>query len=394
LFGQPYPFDKYIKFDESYTDYQKVFVVIRKISELFSGYHFGYLSTVEGWAVLYKVLCSNKNGGKVHGRKSQFKLDETMEPKNFSDLVYKVKLLLNGASQLRFALGEGQKRTYASLYYCLGVVPRESPKFRGYEGKNPQLESAVFTGSVHILQDKIIGEIDSKLSKLADGIMVRLIHIEAEEEGFPPHVVKAIMQMSERSALANTETQERGWRSVMISLCQNLNSDDIVVPFECRHRDTVDKEETDGDWVEFYRKKIIKHFWDSRTMVDVATTLKATPQYEKIKTLEQFMVAILPAGGKKKGKSSALNVFSLNIRQRIPTPRLMFVLLALVVTSVTNTDEMEALSKLVLSNGKLSKGKVFSPDVVANTLESDFPPLEVKVCFFVKCFQMCIIIIR
>jgi hypothetical protein len=47
---------------------------------------------------------------------------------------------------------------------------------------------------------------------------------------------------------------------------------------------------------------------------------------------------------------------------------------------VTNTEEMEALSKLVLSNGKLTTAKTFIPSVLENTISKDFPDeVNVKV---------------
>jgi hypothetical protein len=44
---------------------------------------------------------------------------------------------------------------------------------------------------------------------------------------------------------------------------------------------------------------------------------------------------------------------------------------------------MEALSKLILSSGKLTTGKIFIPSVLDNTIQADFPDVNVKVSIFV-----------
>lgn len=357
-----------------------MFVVIKKISELLHAHHFDALSTVSGWAVLFKVLCHNRNIKLQH---------TTLMPKNFNDLVYKVKLLINGASRLRFALGEGQKRTYASLYYCLGLIPSPRFKFHGFAEKaaDYQLPSSKYTGCGYITTESVDNFINKKLRKLASGITVRLIKIQAHETGFVDHVVKALRQLSERSAQANTNTQERGWRACMISLCQNINIMEIIVPFECKPLEIdplhvlVPKVDI-FNWMEKYRSKIAKHFWDSRTLKDVAATFLKTPWIAKIKTLEEFQSQLLLTGEKGQQKQNrGLNRLTLNLRQNIAIPRLLYVLITLVVSSVTNKEEMENLSKLVLSKGKATIGKLFIRKVVNGTIKEDFDEkIKVKVC--------------
>ncbi len=355
-----------------------MFVVIKRISELLQGFHFDAISNVSGWAVLFKVLCHNRNIKLQH---------TTLMPKNFNDLVYKVKLLINGASRLRFALGEGQKRTYASLYYCLGLIPNSNFKFHGFahEPSDYQLPSSRYTGSSFIQPENVRNFIDKKLRKLASGITVSLVKIQAREKGFVDHVVVAIRQLSERSANANSKTQERGWRACMISLCQNINSAEIIVPFECKP-DTLEFLKVPKvdifDWMDNYRYTIAKHFWDSRTLKDVAATFLKTPWIAKIKTLEEFQSQLLLTGEKGKQKQNrGLNRLTLNLRQNIAIPRLLYVLITLVVSSVTNKEEMENLSKLVLSKGKATIGKLFIRKVVNGTIKEDFDEkIKVKVC--------------
>jgi hypothetical protein len=350
-------------------------VVIKKLSELLDGHHFFNLKTVSGWAVLFKVLCKNRHIDLT---------DKTLMPKNFSDLVYKVKLLFNGASRFRFALGEGQKRTYASVYYLLGLKPTENLQFHGYSahhGQDHRLPSASWTGSGLIQPSQVKEHIEKKLNKLSTGIYVKLLHVQADTPGFVPHVVAALKQLSERSANANARTQERGWRAVMISLCQNLNSKEIIVPYELRNPELVmlKKDDTEVDWMENYRKKVAKQFWDSRTVADVTATFATVTGWSAFKSYDEFELAFLAGGA----KNSALNIHTLNLRGRIASPKLFYVLLALVTCSATNPEEMEALSKLILSSGKLTTGKIFIPSVLDNTIQADFPDVNVKVSIFV-----------
>lgn len=343
-------------------------MVIKKLSELLDGKNFFNLKTVSGWAVLFKVLCK---------RRKIDLTDKTLMPRNFNDLVFKVKLLFNGASRLRFALGEGQKRTYACLYYLLGFRPSENLQFHGYNPREYRLYSAVWTGSGNIKPLQVKENIEKKLNKLSAGIYVKLLHVQADLPGFVPHVVAALKQMSERSANANNKTQERGWRAVMISLCQNLNSKEILVPFERRDPEVVGLKEDDSEqvWMDTYRTKIAKQFWDSRTVSDVAATLNSVPAWTSFDKYKDFENAFVHS---KQG--SALTVHTLNLLGRIAAPKVLYVLLALVTCSVTNTEEMEALSKLVLSNGKLTTAKTFIPSVLENTISKDFPDeVNVKV---------------
>jgi hypothetical protein len=361
-----------VTFGTEYTEYQKVFVVIKKISDLLNGYHFGGLSTVTGWAVLFRVLCHNRN--------IDLK-DVSLSPRNFNDLVYKVKLLLNGASRLRFGFGEGQKRTYSSLYFCLGLLPDDNLDFHGYAEKASeyQLESAEYTGCSTLAPD-MLTKINKKLRKLSTSINVLLIQVQAKEPGFFPHVVLAIQQLSARSAKANNETQVRGWRSVIISLCQNL-SQEIFVPYECisdkkiRKERKAEDEDSDSKWMAIYRGTIAKHFWDSRTLQDVRNAMTCASWFSTIDNKNDFEKRLFDIK-----KTTCLNKYNLNIRQKVGAPRLIYILIYLITAAATDDPEMEELSRLVISNGKPSRGKVFIPAVEKNTSHSDFPEIEVQVC--------------
>jgi hypothetical protein len=214
---------------------------------------------------------------------------------------------------------------------------------------------------------------------LSAGIYVKLLHVEADTPGFVPHVVSALQQMSERSANANNRTQERGWRAVMISLCQNLNSNEIIVPYELRNPEVARliRDDTETAWMENFRRQIAKQFWDSRTVADVTATFNSVPGWGDFQAYEEFENCFLDK------HCSALNIHTLNFRGRIAQPKIFYVLLALVTCSATNPQEMEALSKLVISSGKLAAGKIFIPSVLKSTIPSDFPDLNVKVRGFV-----------
>jgi hypothetical protein len=97
------------------AEYQRVFFVLNELSKIITDDpDIGALEDITSWAVLYRILCRNSGF-------EDSMLKPKMMPRNFNDLVFRVKVMLNRASRLRLGVSEGQKRTYSCLHWLLRV---------------------------------------------------------------------------------------------------------------------------------------------------------------------------------------------------------------------------------------------------------------------------------
>ncbi len=91
----------------------------------------------------------------------------------------------------------------------------------------------------------------------------------------------------------------------------------IIVSFESKpdEVDTLQVPNVDiYKWMKKYRNKIAKHFWDFRTLKDVAATFLKTAWLQKIKNLEEFQSQLLIKGEKGKQKQNrGLKRLTLNL---------------------------------------------------------------------------------
>jgi hypothetical protein len=231
------------------AEYQRVFFVLNELSKIITDDpDIGALEDITSWAVLYRILCRNSGF-------EDSMLKPKMMPRNFNDLVFRVKVMLNGASRLRLGVSEGQKRTYSCLHWLLGLRPRVDVEYHGkLNSVDYLLPSADFSGSGKVSLEKMQEKINPCLKKLTKIVVPKMIQVLSESEGLVEVVLKTIRAQSLRSARSATTAQNVGWRAVVLGMCRDLRDPMILVPFECRPG--WNKKFKENDWMLRYRKKI------------------------------------------------------------------------------------------------------------------------------------------
>jgi hypothetical protein len=333
------------------------------------------LVTVEEWARLYLFLCH------------KHKLDLTckpMLPRSFTDLVYKTKLLFQSLHKLRFAMLEGQKRTYSTVLCLLGFIPHSSltPHYRMRDSIKYDVTMITYFDRNKIMH-KAEAEANKILAKFDIAVLPSYTEVLRDEEGLSAKVIAVYREYSRRLAHQNVDAQHRGWRTVLVNILEDKAVIKASKPFEL-YDNTKRKPENSSisAWVKGYRKAFLLKLLSDKNLPDIKQSFTTTTKQMFARSSHD---AIAEAMVDTKNVRY-LSEFGLNVGQPPVSDRLVYVIMTMITCTVTDDTEAQMMFKVLNSGGRMPSNRRYSKDFVFEM--SDYPQtFDLEVSFLSWCAQ-------
>lgn len=317
------------------------------------------LTSIDEWAKLYYFLCL----------KHDISIDDRpMLPRSFADLVYKTKLMFHSMHTLRFAMIEGQKRTFATALFLVGHVP--SPTLQCHYTLSPDKYEVDNIGMLtHDSDLAMVTDLANRsLDKMKFDVQPNLSEIVRKKgKGLSPEIMNLIREYSRRLADQHNKTQNRGWKTVLGNLLGKQSVRDVCFPYELYKENTVKPLNTSqGKWVEDYRHEILEQILVDKNSADINQCFSA----ELKSDLEKLDIAAIK---KKYTDSNIRELFHTSINLKYPPKdnRLIYIIMTLVTTCVTDFKSADMLEKTLACEGKPPSDVVIHPSMLCDP--SEFP---------------------
>lgn len=349
------------------SEQEKVYHTLKGIEECLKNIGAGKLVTVNEWARLFLFLC----------HKCQIDLEcPPMLPRSFTDLVYKTKLLFQSQHHLRFALIEGQKRTFATVLCLLGYIPPSSllPHYMLEEKDYEVAQIKHFDRNSVLVYAK--EEANMILAKFDVKVVPFYTEVVRDEENLSAKVIHLCQLYSGRLAAQNTKAQHRGWKSVLINILESESLRDACFPFELYSEVMVKPIEcTINEWVKNYRHTFLKALFQNKDLQDIWQAFSQETKKlldSKTRTHEQNAEAMTSG-------IRYLHEHTINMAQPPTTDRLVYIIMTLVTCAVTTPEEADIMIKVLNGDGQKPGDRLYAETLKVEN--KDYPAtfdLEVR----------------
>jgi hypothetical protein len=337
-------------FTEETSEQEKVCFVLQAINECLKKICPESLTTINDWCKLYSFLC-RKHGLKVTQ-------NPPMHPRTFFDLVYKTKLLFQSLHKLRFAFIEGQKRTLATTLFLIGHVP--SQNLTCHLNLKPEAYEVQNVKFLNIDSDivKVSGEANKILKKFNVEVEPSYTEVvRGDGEGLSERAMAVYRELSRRMAQQNNSTQTRGWKTIISAMLGTTGLIRASLPYEL-YPDTLPKEDdhTLKAYHKDYRSFFLRTILVDKTTVDIKNSF--TTQLGVLST-DSLIRNLLD-----RTKVKCLREFTIDLKHPPMDDKLVYIMMTLITSCVTDQQEAKILSNVLSCDGKRSSDRIYSEKLI------------------------------
>jgi hypothetical protein len=352
-FSQPkgWKLENQISFPEELklTDHQKVVLVLKQFEKCLALLCPDNLTTVADWCSLYYHLCKKH---KINITKFS---QRAMHPRTFCDMVYKTKLLFHSLHKLRFALSEGQKRTYSTGMFLIGHIP--SPTLTTHFKLDHTEYENTNVKEMNRDSSKVFEEANKILAKFKVEVGPSYTEVVRDGEGLSQRVMETYQQFSRRRALQNNDTQARGLKTILSNMMTTPKFLDACVPYELYTKYQPKPDETTyPPYIKKYRETILNLLLVDKSSADIRGAFSTSKIDFGLLENETIVNNILDP---KQPPNCGLTAYEIDWAHVSTNNKLAITVMTMITHCVTNEFEADHLKKVLDAAGKMPSNRTY-----------------------------------
>ena len=364
-FSQPngWKLEKQISFpaDVTLTEHQKVVVVLKEIEKCLAMLCPDNLTTVNDWCVLYRHLCTK------HELDISKENQRALHPRTFCDLVYKTKLFFHSLHKLRFALSEGQKRTYSTGMFLIGHIP--SPTLTTHYALAPTEYENTNAKKMNRDSNEVLEQANKILAKFKSEVGPYYTEVIRDGEGLSKRVMDTYHEFSRRRALQNNDTQDRGLKTIISNMMTTERFLAACLPYERYTKRMVKQVDTTYTaYIKSYRETILHHLLVDKASADIKGAFSASRNEFHVLSSATIIENILDL---KKNPNCGITTWGMDWRHQTANNKLACVVMMMITLCVTDPDEAYYLKNVLGAAGNMPSDRLYKP--MLNFEEGDWP---------------------